>query len=383
MKVGVRLISKLDEMEKVEDSWNKVIRENSKSPFLFSGFSNQFFMQSNMSDFKLCGMDGFVPTFLIISVDDEIVGVSPVGIVDVGVRFCRFIPTDFQPDVVCGNNYREICLKHTVDFLFRKLRCQFVDFSLQASSPNLNLLKGLCRQLGIQVSMTAEAGHSILQVVGDWVDFEKSLGRDYRKLVRRIERRLSVSGPWKISWLGREDDESRVFDRIMEIERKSWKYAYWKQIGRNVDPSMVFYWNGSRQTALKESEFDWKVAILELDGREVAYCLLTKYKQSAYTCKTSFDERYRDIYPGIYVKHAVVRELFGRSDIKWIDFMGDLPYHRKWTDPPPPIVRLSMSKRSLVPILVRHWQSNKFFRKGLTGLTLISKKARLVQSALY
>ena len=199
MKVSVRVISKLEEMKGVENGWDKVIREESKSPFLFSGFANQFFMQNELSDFKLCGMDGFVPTFLTISVDNEIVGVCPVGIVDVLVRFCKFIPTDFQPDVVCENNYRELCLKHTVDFLFRKMRCHFVDFSLQANSPNLDLLKGVCRQLGIQFSMTAEAGHSILQVRSDWADFEKSLGRNYGKLIRRIERHLSAAGPWQIS----------------------------------------------------------------------------------------------------------------------------------------------------------------------------------------
>ena len=380
MKVGIRLISKLDEMKKVEDSWNRVIRENSKTPFLFSGFSNQFFNLRDMSDFD---MPGFTPTFLIISVDNEIVGVSPVAIADVGVSFCRFAPKISQPDIVCEDKYRELCLKHTVDFLFRKLRCQFVDFSLQSNSSNLNLLNRPCRELGIQFSTTTETGHSILPVRDNWLDFEKSLGRDYRKMIRRIERRLNATGSWKINLLGREDTESQVFERILEIERKSWKYTHWKKMGRVTDPTLAFFWNGSMQTALKESEFDWKVAILELDGRGVAYSFFMKYKQSAYTCKTSFDERYRKMYPGIYVKHAVIRELFGRSDIREIDFVSDLPFHRKWTDPPTPAIRFQMSKKSPFPILVRQSQSNKFVKKGLTGLALISKKARLVQSALY
>ena len=46
--------------------------------------------------------------------------------------------------------------------------------------------------------------------------------------------------------------------------------------------------------------------------------------------KTSYDLRFRKLYPGTFVFNAAIRETFEERDNARIDFMTALDWHRRW-----------------------------------------------------
>jgi len=344
MEIKAYAIADIESMKRVENLWNASISEHNGSPFLLSGFVNQLVRQN---------YENLLPYYLAFFRGNKIVGVVPAAIRDTIVRYGCFLPgRDFQPDLVFDSRYRSECSRKTIEILFGRLRCQFVDFSLPFKSPNLHAMKQACTEFGINFSDALETGRAILPVKGSWMQFEKSR-RKVRREFERTERRMREMGRLDIMWLGKEDNENEVFRNIQKVESASWKKPHLLYAGFKEDPTLSFIFNGCLQTSLADSSFDWGVGLLELEGKTIAYCLFLTHNGHAYVCKTSFDNRYRKYSPGIYVNHAVVRELMNRANVKVIDFMTDLPFSHKWASEVVPVVRFRMSRRSVAPLLLR------------------------------
>jgi len=110
-------------------------------------------------------------------------------------------------------------------------------------------------------------------------------------------------------------------------------------------------WNGSRYTARTEPDFNWSVWFLEFNGQTWAYALILQYKETAFIVKTSYDERYRRFQPGIYINNAAIRELFNKRQVRKIDWLTDLPFHRNWTSMCLPRVGVKLSQKGVIPTI--------------------------------
>jgi hypothetical protein len=89
------------------------------------------------------------------------------------------------------------------------------------------------------------------------------------------------------------------------------------------------------------------VAFLELNGTAIAHSIFLEYNGHAYLYKTSFDDRYRKLGPGIYTINAVLRELMSRPEVKVIDFVTDLPFEHQWASEVVPANRVIISRNHL------------------------------------
>ncbi len=339
------VISDINKMVTVQDLWDKWVKENSNNPFLYTGYQNQLFQEYKVNP----------PSNLLFLANDKVVGLYPSGIKTMGFlyRYCIFaLGIDFERDFNFGERKEEI-LKFMVKTVFEKLNCSYLDFVLPSDSENIKILEAISVDLGLNFSTEPEKGHSVLQVKSSWAEFEKIRGRNLRKMINKTERQLTELGTWKIEILGKEQDESKLFQRVLEVEKESWKDQFYKKHKMPMDRNLLFVWKGSQRVSLYDQGYDWKVAFLELNGKTIAYSLFTQFKESAFVIKTSFSDKYRKLYPGIYINHVVLRELFGRQTVKEIDFLTDLDFHRKWTSPPPARTRVMLSKRGLKYHLVR------------------------------
>jgi CelD/BcsL family acetyltransferase involved in cellulose biosynthesis len=348
MKIKICTVSDIEEMKRIEPLWNAFIAKHSSSPFLFSGFVNQL-LKLNVKDFK--------PHILVFSIDNKIVGVVPLEVRNGLFRSCRFLPIrDFQPDFVFDPRYKELFLRETGIILFRNMECNLVHFSLPAISQYPSVLKQVCRELGAHFSSKPEMGRAIMHVNGSWIQYEKSR-KHLRRDVERMERCMEKMGQLNIKWFGKGDNVAQVLKGILEVERASWKR---KQ--SEVDPFIPFVLNGCVQTSLIEPSFNWGVALLELNGKAIAYSMFLEYNGHAYICKTSFDNSYRTYGPGICINHAVVRELFNRTNVKVIDFLTDLPFLHRWASEVVPVNNFIMSQKGIAPLLYLYVIATKPFR---------------------
>jgi hypothetical protein len=345
--VTINVISDSSKLLEMEGAWNKFIKNCSENPFLLSGFIKQF-MEFNCSK-------GWVPLVLVITAENKIVGISPLKMKKkLGIKIVEFLPNSLlSPDFIINNKYREICIANILEFLFRTLKCQFINLTLPANSHNLRIIEQKCKDSKIHFCTKPEMGCRIIPVERTWSEFESFRGSNFRRKFKKIERNLDRVGSWRIACVEGGKEEPSVIGKILDIERMSWKEGHRIQRRVKMDRDLMMIWNASQYTAKTEPNFAWSVWFLELNDRRLAYILTSQYKDVAYFVKTSYDERYRRFYPGIYVMNAAIREFFNRRQIRKIDFLSDLSFHETWTPLCLPRLRIIMSRNRVLTFLIR------------------------------
>ena len=372
MKLKVNLISKTSELSGIESEWNSLVSRCCQNPFLLSGFIKQF-MEFN-------SQKGWLPLVLAFSTEKRLVGTASLRVKrQFGIKFVKFLIRNwFSPDFVIEDEYREVCIQQILKFLFNEFRCQFAEFVLPHHSKNLDSLKKSTRNLALFFAIRApslqwsDMRHSVIPVNESWEKFIKSR-RNFRRRLRKIEKSLNKLGIWRIRVFGNEEIDRSVLDGILEIESKSWKQIWRikKRITEDYDLSMIL--NGAMETSEQDENFKWQVWFLEVDGLNIAYSLVLIFKQTAYIVKTSYDKNYRKYYPGIFINNAAIQDLFRSGNIKVIDWLTDLEFHRNWTSLSLPRVKVLISRRKL-PVLFGYTYTSDFIRGILAMIPLTGEK---------
>jgi hypothetical protein len=276
-----------------------------------------------------------IPIVLVLMADGKIIGVVSLSLrKKFGIRFASFLFDDhFSPDFVFDTGYSEVCLQNSLTFIFDNLGCRFTTLDLPAESLNLHILERMreTNRIYIRKENDAYLNHNIISVDRAWNDFKKLRGKNFRHRFKQIERRLSSAGQWQILLFENKDHEQGVLQKIMDIEKTSWKQNWRLQHHALVDESLLkFWWEGSSLAIRTYPDLKRSTWFLELNGYAIAYSLVLQYKGTAYIGKTSYNNQYRKIYPGIYVNNVAIQNLFNCGGIKTIDFMTNLPFHEIW-----------------------------------------------------
>lgn len=364
MTVSIRVISDPSQLLEIEGVWNTFVNKHSENPIFLSGFVNQFM--------KFYRLRGWTPLALIISFNRVIVGIAPLMTKKkFGVRFVKFLCENcFSPDFILEEQYRETCIAHTLDFLFKTVHCQFCDLTLPVESINLRVLKQKCDEKRIYICTKrgrwAEMGHNILFIGYSWGEFKKLRGKNFRRRFRRLKRNLDRAGSWSIVCFENGDRIQDAFKRILDVERMSWKEAWRTRKRIKIDHGLLMIWKGLQHTVKNEPDLNWTVRFLELDEQPLAYSLIIQYKEMAFCMKTSYDDRYKRFYPGIYINNEAIRELFNKRQVKKIDFLTKLPFHRNWTSIWTPRARVIMSRKSLIPAIIGYMLASEHTKNILS-----------------
>ncbi len=375
MNLKIKMISSPKEICEIEQSWNERVGTISKkAPFFLSGFLRQFM------DFQRS--TGWDPLVLVFSVNERTVGVAPLKQKRfLGVPIVRYLyGPAYLPELIFDDANRKTCLKGMLDFLFRTLRCKLVDINLPAKSPDIPLLRQLCRNNGVYFSagIWPELNHRVLATTSDWNAFETSRGGKFRRKFKKMERKLSQAGSNVVECVENPNESSNVFSKMLAVEKASWKEIWRSRKGDAVDPEIPILLKGSQKTAELEPEFTWKVWFLELNCRAIAYSVVLEYNRVVFISKISYDEAYKKFYPGIYLVNAIIRDSFMRGQIEKIDFLTDLPFMDTWDAARMSRVRLMMGK-GLLPTVLEIGLNNTSFvkvRSAIGGL-LVDKAPRV------
>ena len=364
-------ISDPKKISEIREDLDSFIVKNSQNPFMLS-----VFIEKEMESALRKGQD---PIVLVTMADGKIVSVAPLLIKrKLGLGFASWLFSHwFSPDFILDKDHRETCMESALDFVFDHLQCQFGTIDLPSESSNLQTLCKIGESNGFQYSKTTDdwLNHRVMRVDCKWDDYQKSKGRSFRRRFRQIEQQLSSSGNWEIRVFEDEDGEEEALRKIMAVEDASWKQSWRTQNGASVDEELLTVWEAS-STALKTfSGLRRSVWFLELNGQAIAYTMVLQYKGVAYTFKTSFDDKYRKLSPGIYIKNVALRDLFNSGRVALIDFMTNLPFHDRWTSTQQSRVEFLLSKGFLPNLIRRTIQQpqartvmRRLLPKSLSGL---------------
>jgi hypothetical protein len=285
----------------------------------------------------------WTPLILFISLKQTIIGIASFMVrQQFGVRSVRASNPLWCSEFIIDSQFRKICITRILDVLFKTLNCKYADFTLPCDSSNFEQILNQCKVHRIHVKTSPKMGRLVIPIHCTWSEFLAGQGTKYRAKIRRIERSLTQAGSWKTVYAD-GNKQPEAIKKIFEIERNSWKDKWRTQRGENTDESLMTVLSAAQHLS-KEPKFKLNICSLELDGKAIAYCTAIEYDEVAFIVKTSYDERYKKLYSGIFVQHAIIHELFDSGRIKQIDFLSDLQYLRTWANECIPRNRIMLAK---------------------------------------
>jgi hypothetical protein len=285
----------------------------------------------------------------VIYAEQSIVGLMPLATKDIcGIRFVRpLLPSWLSPDVMVNDHYRAPCIAMILHFVFTTLHARYLDLVLPAGSPSPQLFHEHNSTAEITARLAPDIRHCVIPVTGSWKNFTKARGSNYRRRFRRLERNLTQAGSWRISQIENPRDAIEAVNKVMTIEQNSWKQE-WRSLRNEIDHDLQAVLAGAQSMAQRASNFTWNLWFLDIETQPVAYSLVLHFRDVTYIVKTSYDKRYRRLYPGIYLNNALIQEVFTRQQSTAIDWLTDLDFHRNWTTTCLPRVRVLMASKGLV-----------------------------------
>lgn len=363
---SIRAISDPERLCEMEKEWDSFVNQwGEGNPFLLNRLIKEY---ARFSQVK-----GWNPLVLIVLVDNSIAGIAPFAVkTQFGIQSAKLLfDPHFLPEIVVDHRHREMCVSGILDYLAFTRKCGFIDMTLSTTSQNLKTLKEMCKTKGLYLGTKSEEGHRILSINSTWEEFRKARGANFRNKIKKIENHLTRAGPWEIRHFESGNDPSDIFAKILDVDKVSWKETWHSSSGVTVDKELLMILKCLRKAIGTQPDFTWHVSFLEMNNQTVAYTLVLQQKDTALIKRTSYDQRYKNLYPGILILNATISELFGRDQVKRIDFCTDHSFMATWTKNCVPRTTV-MIRRGILPtmegIVVENSFTRRILHSGLTGL---------------
>ncbi len=178
--------------------------------------------------------------------------------------------------------------------------------------------------MGIGPSM----GRQFASLEGGLEGFLSRRSAKFRANIRRARRDADQAGiRFQYRDIFEDDGEcDRVFERIIRVERESWKGRQGVGIaqGRMYD----FYRSMLPRLAQRDA---LRVIFATLDDVDIAYCFGGLFQNTYRGLQMSYHQGYRDYSPGNLVQAEMIRNLYDEG-IEVYDMGQSMDYKSSWTD---------------------------------------------------
>jgi CelD/BcsL family acetyltransferase involved in cellulose biosynthesis len=356
LQAAIRVISDSAEFRDIHKLWDGLVRDHSENPFLLAGFVREFM--------ELRRSNHWQPLLLVLSVHGAPIGVMPLATKRMGgLPFVEFLlPPQYGPDLLVSDRFRELSVNSVLRFLFHTLHFQFLHLVLPAESPNLPILRMMCKQTRVRMCEGKRSAHYVLSIHESWTEFESLRGSNFRRQFKRIVRNLDRAGSWTIIGIDDPADQQDLTKRILDVEHRSWKEDWRRRSRRDADGSLLSICRPLQHVSGRAAGFHCKIWFLELNSETIAYNLVLQSNQSAFMAKMSFDERFRNLYPGVFLANHAIRDIFNAQTARSIDFLTSWPFLRRWAPVSMGRVELCICRKGILPtilasIMMMAWNS--------------------------
>lgn len=177
------------------------------------------------------------------------------------------------------------------------------------------------------VGVGPSMGRHIASLEGGFDDWFERRSSKFRSNIRRADRSAEEAGverEYRSEFeVGESDD---VFDRILAIERNSWKAE--NNSGIASGPMRDFY---GRMIPMLIEDDAFRAAFLSLDGTDIAYCFGGIFERRYRGLQLSYHDDYGEYSPGNLAQIAMLRGLC-REGIQTYDMGQAMEYKARWSD---------------------------------------------------
>ena len=162
----------------------------------------------------------------------------------------------------------------------------------------------------------------------DGVDgFLRNRSSGFRKNLRKAERRArQVELRFEIADDCAPEDADASFDRLLAIERRSWKGR--RGVGIDTDPMCAFYRDMNRRLVERGAR---RLVFATLDGNDAAYIFGGVLGKTYRGLQFSFDDTYAEHSLGNLCQLEEIRRL-SDDGVELYDLGTEVPYKKRWGD---------------------------------------------------
>lgn len=199
---------------------------------------------------------------------------------------------------------------------------------LLEDNPLTGLLTDALARRRVPYAVRRTVASYFLELPATYEEYLSARSSKFRNFLRRAERKLATAGRTAVQTVSDPADLDDAYDRLLEIERASWKHAHGTAVTA-VPRQMGFYRDLCREALrMGRLHLQW----LTLDDRPVAYNLGYISEGGYAYLKTSFDQAHKDWHPATILRARLIEAIIDRG-IRRFDFPGE-PYEweRQWTD---------------------------------------------------
>jgi CelD/BcsL family acetyltransferase involved in cellulose biosynthesis len=204
----------------------------------------------------------------------------------------------------------------------------------------------LTRQKKYPFTIYAGESSPYLELTKNWDTLLATKSQKFRYKVRKRERQLRDSQDMSVNWYTDNTNVDELFEYILRIESNSWKKTAKIDIGER--PSETRYYQ-SLLPFMANNKLLF-ANVLKFGETPIAYNLCYCKDGVLGQLKTSFDENYKELKPGlIVVEDALIKSItIGASEF---DFLGDIMEHKlAWTNAFRPHFGITIYNRSILGI---------------------------------
>jgi CelD/BcsL family acetyltransferase involved in cellulose biosynthesis len=196
-----------------------------------------------------------------------------------------------------------------------------------SGSSTLTALESEARRAGYLLHARPGRVSPFIRIEGSWEDYVEGRTRKVTHEWERKMRKLERAGDVRVVCFERGMNTAALTDQFIAVEGRSWKESAGTSIGaRGVGD---FYRELSAALAAADSLLPFW---LELDGRVIAFLYGAVHNGTYYAMKTSYDEGFSGLSPGVRLFHEAVRHTFG-AGLARFDFLGErAPWKDRWAN---------------------------------------------------
>lgn len=311
----VEVITSIDDLEGVVEAWG-ALHEASPRADLFNGPA---WVMSWLESYWL---DRPV-SFRLVWRGGTLVGVVPLVHDTDGMVWCpgfHVTPVNLQTprmDVLteaCGAGVMDAVLS---DEVRRDRRVHLAFKSLPSDSMPSSLVKRQARANGLQVVEKAGMSSPVVEADGGWSEYvatrPKKLRREMRRKRRNFERQPGAT--WRV--VRRLPDVRDAMERVMEIERASWKEQEGTSLTSERGSERFYRSLAGRLAARGELRID----LLELEGRPIAHLLGARLGDVVFGLKTSYAMDVAGLSPGAVLFGYALEDCL-TSGVRVVELLG-------------------------------------------------------------
>ncbi len=217
---------------------------------------------------------------------------------------------------------------------------------------------------------------AFLKIDGDFDSYRMNLSSKQRRNFSKSARRLSVLDDISFSFGESNNTTSEELNKFMEVEALSWKGKSGSAILKS-DKLKEFYLTLCQELE-KQGWMDWQ--FLSADRKIIAGNLSVKFGDSVLLWKLGYDENYSTCSPGSLLFEQLVKRAYESDEIKEINLMTDMGWHKNWKTSYRSYYNLTIYKNSFMPILFGYFPN--LYLKRLKAVPFLLKLAKSLRRML-